>query len=149
MKMEFHGFGQVSLVVSDFDASLAFYDKVMRHLGMKEYVEKHPFFHGWFAGEYMFVIVHAAQAGDRFSQFRVGLHHLSFRATSREEVDSFAVMLEKIGATIIRPPELGNFWPGYYSVLCEDPDGVRIEMNYIPEEGWNAVDAASDAIARK
>ena len=147
--MEFHGFGHVCLVVSDFDASLAFYDKVMRHLGMKQYVEGHPFFHGWFAKEYMFVISHSAQAGDRFSQFRVGLHHLSFRATSRDEVDAFGAMLKQIGAKIIHPPELGPFWPGYYSVLCEDPDGIRIEMNYIPEEGWNAVDAASDVLARK
>jgi catechol 2,3-dioxygenase-like lactoylglutathione lyase family enzyme len=147
--MEFHGFGHVCMVVSDFDASLAFYDKVMRYLGMKQYVAGRPFFHGWFAGEYMFVIVHQAQADDRFSQFRVGLHHLSFRATSRDEVDSFGAMLEKIGAKIIHPPEPGSFWPGYYSVLCEDPDGIRIEMNYIPEEGWDAVTAASDAISRK
>jgi len=90
------------------------------------------------------VIAHSAEAGDRFSQFRVGLHHLSFRATSREEVDSFAAMLNEIGAKIIHPPELGPFWPGYYSVLGEDPDGIRIEMNFIPQEGWDAVAAASN-----
>ena len=146
--MEFHGFGHVCLVVRDFDASKAFYTKVMHHLGMRSYTAG-PLFHGWFAGEYMFVITHSAQAGDRFSQFRVGLHHLSFRANSREEVDDFGAMLKQIGARIVHPPEDGPFWTGYYSVLCEDPDGVRIEMNYIPEEGWDAVTAASDAIARK
>lgn len=145
--MEFRGFGHVCLVVSDFDACVAFYDKVMRHLGMNPYVAAPPFFKGWFAGEYMFVIAHSAQVGDRFSQFRVGLHHLSFRATSREEVDSFGAMLVAIGAKIIHPPELGPFWPGYYSVLCEDPDGVRIEMNFIPKEGWDAVAAASKRLA--
>lgn len=146
--MKFAGFGHIGLVVSNFAASKAFYDRVMRHLGMKSYTSG-PLFHGWFADEYMFVIAHAAQAGDRFSQYRVGLHHLSFRATSREEVDAFGAMLQEIGAKIVHPPEDGPFWTGYYSVLCEDPDGVRIEMNYIPQEGWDAVTAASDALARR
>lgn len=144
--MDFHGFGHLCLVVSDYDACVAFYDQVMRHLGMKPYIIGHPIFCGWFAGEYMFVISHSAQAGDRFSQWRVGLHHLSFRATSRGEVDAFGAMLKQIGARIIHPPELGPFWPGYYSVLCEDPDGTRIEMNYLPKEGWDAVAAASKTI---
>jgi hypothetical protein len=25
--------------------------------------------------------------------------------------------------------------PGYYSVLLEDPDGIRREMNYVPGKG--------------
>lgn len=47
------------------------------------------------------------------------------------------------------PAEPGPFWPGYYSVVFEDPDGTRLEMNYIPEEGWQAVAAAADAIAKR
>jgi catechol 2,3-dioxygenase-like lactoylglutathione lyase family enzyme len=144
--MKFSGFGHVCLVVSDFEASVAFYDKVMRHLGMKPYVAMPRLFHGWYADEYMFVIARYAQPDDHFSQFRIGLHHLSFRATSRAEVDAFAAMLNDIGAKMIRQPELGPFWPGYYSVLCEDPDGIRIEMNYLPREGWDAVAAASKLI---
>src|ERR1700683_5478747 len=73
---------------------------------------------------------------------------LSFRARSRDEVDSCYAMLKEIGAKIIFPAEPGPFWPGYYSVVFEDPDGTRLEMNYIPVEGWNAVAAAADAIAR-
>jgi len=146
--MKFAGFGHINLVVSNFEASKAFYDRVMHQIGMKSYTGG-PFYQGWFADEYMFVITHAAQAGDRSSQFRVGLHHLSFRATSREQVDAFGALLKEIGAKIVHPPEDGPFWSGYYSVLCEDPDGVRIEMNYIPKEGWDAVTAASDALSRK
>ena len=119
----------------------------MTHIGMRRYFES-PFAVGWYADEYMFVIGHAAPAGDRFSQRRSGLHHLSFRARSRDEVDSCYALLKEIGAKIIFPAEPGPFWPGYYSLVCEDPDGIRIEMNYIPEEGWKAVGAAADAIAR-
>ncbi len=131
-KWNFTASGHVCLVVSDFEASVDFYDKVMRHLGMKPYVAMPLLFHGWYADEYMFVIARYAQPDDHFSQFRIGLHHLSFRATSRAEVDAFAAMLNGIGAKMIRQPELGPFWPGYYSVLCEDPDGIRIEEMNLP-----------------
>ena len=147
--MEFPGFGHIALTVSRFDECVAFYDRLMTHLGMRRYIELSPLFVGWFADEYMFVIARAAPAGDRFSQLRTGLHHLSFRARSRAEVDSVYAMLKTIGAKIIHPAEEGPFWPGYYSVLCEDPDGTRIEMNYIPEEGWKRVAEAADAIARR
>jgi hypothetical protein len=40
-----------------------------------------------------------------------------------------------LGAKIVRAPEEGNWAPGYYSILFEDPDGARIEVNYIPGKG--------------
>ena len=36
----------------------------------------------------------------------------------------------------MHPPEDGSeFAPGYYSVLFEDPDGIRVEVNYVPGKG--------------
>ena len=35
----------------------------------------------------------------------------------------------------MRAPEEGQWAPGYYSVLFEDPCGTRIEVNYIPGKG--------------
>ena len=29
----------------------------------------------------------------------------------------------------------GNWAPGYYYILFEDPDGIRLEVNYVPGEG--------------
>ena len=40
-----------------------------------------------------------------------------------------------MGATIIRGPEEGTWAPGYYSVLFEDPDGIRLEMCFVPGAG--------------
>ncbi len=145
--MEFSGMAHVSLTASNYEASVAFYDRILRHLGMRVYFQQ-PLARGWFTGEFMFVVGHAAAKDDRFSQYRVGLHHLSFRAGSREEVDEFDALLRSIGAKITSPAGPGPFWPGYYSVVCEDPDGIRIEMNYIPPEGWKTVAAASDALER-
>jgi hypothetical protein len=44
-------------------------------------------------------------------------------------------VLVDMGAKIIRAPEDGPWAPGYYSVLCEDPDGIRIEFNHVPGRG--------------
>src|SRR5260370_12580948 len=102
-RMKFAGCGHITLTVSKYDECLAFYDLLMTHIGMRRYFES-PLAVGWFADEYMFVTGHAAPAGDRFSQWRSGLHHLSFRARSREEVDSCYAILKEIGPKIIFPP---------------------------------------------
>lgn len=146
--MEFAGIAHITLTVANFDACEAFYDRVMRHLGMRRYINAPPHIVGWSTGEFMFVIGKAAPGGDRFSQARVGLHHLSFRAQSRAEVDALDAMLREIGAKITAPAGTGPFWPGYYSVVCEDPDGTRIEMNHIPAEGWQAVAVSAETIAK-
>jgi hypothetical protein len=44
-------------------------------------------------------------------------------------------LLVEIGAHIVHAPEEAQFAPGYYSVLFEDPEGVRLEMNFVPGRG--------------
>ena len=68
-------------------------------------------------------------------QRRVGLHHLCLRARSREDVDRCAALLKLIGAKIVRGPLEGTWAPGYYYVLFEDPDGIRLEVNFVPGAG--------------
>jgi len=63
------------------------------------------------------------------------LHHLCFRARSREDVDSLYAFLLARGAKIVHKPEEAQFAPGYYSVLFEDPDGIRLEANFVPGRG--------------
>ena len=33
------------------------------------------------------------------------------------------------------PEDGSHFAPGYYSILFEDPDGIRVEFNYVPGKG--------------
>ena len=40
-----------------------------------------------------------------------------------------------MGAHIVSPAREGPWAPGYYYVLCEDPDGIRIEVNFVPGQG--------------
>jgi len=76
-----------------------------------------------------------AYRGERFVQLRVGLHHVCFRARERADVDAVHDFLVKLGAKIVHPPEDGPWAPGYYSVLFEDPDGIRLEVNHVPGKG--------------
>ena len=79
-------------------------------------------------------------AGERFVQGRVGLHHICFRARSREDVDAVAALLVEMNAHIVSPAKEGPWAPGYYYVLCEDPDGIRVEVNFVPGQGVLAKD---------
>jgi hypothetical protein len=45
------------------------------------------------------------------------------------------ICFEKLGPTIIQDPQEGTWAPGYYSVLFEDPDGIRLEANFVPGAG--------------
>jgi len=40
-----------------------------------------------------------------------------------------------MGANVIHGPLEGTWVPGYYSVLFEDPDGIRLEANFVPGAG--------------
>ena len=45
-----------------------------------------------------------------------------------------------MGATIDRGPIEGDWAPGYYFLVFEDPDGIRLEVNFIPGKGLLASD---------
>ena len=134
--IEVNGMAHVILTVSDWDRCRSFYEAVLPFLGLKQA----------FSGEDMIYYVggrtalgvsrcDAAYAKDRFVQNSVGLHHLSFRARSREDVDQVYAFLREQHATVVHPPEEGPWAPGYYSVLFEDPVGTRLEVNYVPGKG--------------
>ncbi len=40
-----------------------------------------------------------------------------------------------MGAFIDRGPIEGDWAPGYYYVVFEDPDGIRLEVNHVPGKG--------------
>ena len=62
------------------------------------------------------------------------LHHLAFKAKSREEVDKLYQKIKEIGAVIVDPPK---FYPqhgeSYYALFFKDLEGIKYEIVY--EEG--------------
>jgi len=63
------------------------------------------------------------------------MHHVCFRARTREDIGAAYVFLQSQGAKIIHAPEEGPWAPGYYSILFEDPAGIRLEINHVPSRG--------------
>jgi catechol 2,3-dioxygenase-like lactoylglutathione lyase family enzyme len=134
--MEINGIAHLFLTVGDFARSRAFYAKLLPALGMKPVLDGEGFFY-CVGGRTALGIRPAGDehAGERFDQARVGLHHVCFRARAREDVDAAHDLARELGAGIVHPPEEGAWAPGYYSVLFEDPDGIRLEVNFVPGKG--------------
>jgi catechol 2,3-dioxygenase-like lactoylglutathione lyase family enzyme len=134
--MDINGIAHIQLTVSDFVAARAFYGKLLPFLGMTPVMEFDGFYY-CVGGRTAVAISHADEEhrGEKFVQRRVGLHHVCFRARERADVDAVHAMVLELGAKVVHPPEDGPYAPGYYSVLFEDPDGIRLEVNHVPGKG--------------
>jgi catechol 2,3-dioxygenase-like lactoylglutathione lyase family enzyme len=134
--MEINGVAHIFLTVSNFEACQPFYERLLTFLGLRPVINVDGMLY-CVGGRTAVGVVRAEDAhrDQRFVQFRVGLHLLCFRARERADVDTLHQFLLEQGAKIVHPPEEGVWAPGYYSVLFEDPDGIRLEMNYVPGKG--------------
>jgi catechol 2,3-dioxygenase-like lactoylglutathione lyase family enzyme len=133
----------VILTVSRFDLARAFYRRLLPEFGMTIVHDGDRLLYGVGARTAIGIQpCDAAHEGERFVQQRVGLHHFCLRARSRDDVDRTAALLKEMGATIVRGPLEGGWAPGYYYVLFEDPDGIRLEVNHVPGAGVLAEGAA-------
>jgi len=134
--MEINGIAHMFVTTGDFARARAFYAQLLPFLGMKPVLDGEGFYY-CVGGRTAFGLRPASpeHAGERFDQGRPGLHHICFRARAREDVDAVHAFAREIGARIVHPPEEGSWAPGYYSVLFEDPDGVRLEVNFVPGRG--------------
>ena len=136
MSVEVNGIAHIQLTVRDPDRCLPFWEQLCHFLEMKTLIKGEGIV--YCIGSRTGILVRGAPADKRdraFDQERPGLHHLCFRARKREDVDAIAAYAEGLGARMIHPCEDGPFAPGYYSVLFEDPDGIRIEVNHVPGKG--------------
>jgi catechol 2,3-dioxygenase-like lactoylglutathione lyase family enzyme len=139
--IEINGNAHVILTVSQFEAARTFYCELLPFLGMKKVYDGNNFVYH-VGGRTALGIQRCAKEyeGERFAQNRVGLHHLCLRARSREDVDTVAEKLRAMGAFIDRGPIERDWAPGYYFVVFEDPDGIRLEVNHIPGKGLLATE---------
>jgi len=137
MSIELNGIAHIQLTVTDSARCLPFWEQLCHFFQMQTLIRSDDTV--YCIGSRTGILVRSAPAGrdgGRFDQLRSGLHHFCFRARSREDVDAAARRAAELGATIVHPPEDGaQFAPGYYSVLFEDPDGIRVEVNYVPGKG--------------
>jgi catechol 2,3-dioxygenase-like lactoylglutathione lyase family enzyme len=134
--IEINGVAHFYLTVSEWDRCRAFYEQLLPFLGMTRVFsgKDNIYFIG---GRTAIGVGRCApeHAGERFVQGGIGMHHVCFRARAREDIDAVHAFLQSQGARIVHAPEEGPWAPGYYSVLFEDPAGIRLEVNYVPGRG--------------
>ena len=120
------GIDHISIRVSDYEKSKAFYDKLLTFLGFKvlgEYGDQI----GWTNGKTRYWIGQAdGQAVERGYRIGdIGLHHYAFELRSRKDVDDLQGFLNKEGVTIFDPAD--EYYDDYYAVFFLDPDGIKLE----------------------
>lgn len=138
MSVQLNGIAHIQLMVNDPARCVPFWERFCHFLEMKTLLKNDEMV--YCIGSRTGILVRAApepEKGGAFDQLRAGLHHFCFRARSREDVDAIHRFLgEEPGVRIVHPPEeASHFAPGYYSVLFEDPDGIRVEVNHVPGKG--------------
>jgi catechol 2,3-dioxygenase-like lactoylglutathione lyase family enzyme len=134
--MEINGIAHTFLTAGDFPAARAFYRKLLPQLGLTPVLDTEDTYYCVGGRTALGIRAGNPSSGEkRFSQDNCGLHHLCFRMRSREDVDELHSFLNEMDAHIVHGPQEDGWAPGYYSVLFEDPDGIRLEANYVPGKG--------------
>jgi glyoxylase I family protein len=130
------GVHHVDLVVSSIERSLPFYTDLLGPLGFHTVSEVEGE-----RGETIFYLSgpgtslglrEALSESDSYDRYRIGLHHLAFEADSRGQVDERAAWVRAQGAELESEPQEYAYIPGYYAVFFYDPDGLKLEIVYVP-----------------
>jgi catechol 2,3-dioxygenase-like lactoylglutathione lyase family enzyme len=134
--MQINGIAHIQLTVRNVKESTKFYEPLLHFLGLKTLMQSDEYFYCIGARTGVAICqIDPKHAEDEFDQRRIGLHHICFRAREREDIDELHEFVQGLDATIIHGPQEDAFAPGYYSVLFEDLDGIRIEANFVPGKG--------------
>ncbi|RIA93701.1 Glyoxalase/Bleomycin resistance protein/Dihydroxybiphenyl dioxygenase [Glomus cerebriforme] len=123
------------LSVSDYEKSIKYYDTILKKLGYKQFMQK-EYYTGWVntlcGVQFGISSVRPEYKDSKHQRYSVGFNHLALNATSREQVDEFHEFLLENKVTILDEPKEYEYVPGYYAVFWEDPDGMKLELCYVP-----------------
>ena len=121
------GIDHISIRVSNYEKSKAFYGRLFEFLGF-EISDEYPNTIGWTNGKTRYWIA-PAEGGKKHRIGDVGLHHYAFELRNRRDVDALQAFLEKEKVKIVDPAD--EYYEDYYAVFFLDPDGIKLEgMKY-------------------
>ena len=140
--MRWKGVHHVEFSVLDYEASIAFFDRMFGWLGYTSfwtldigyrstyYMARFPLFHSYIG-------IQPATSGGRLDprEHATGIHHIALWAKSRREIDAFhREFLLPNGVEVTDPPaEYPVYSPGYYAVFFNDPiTGIHFELSHTP-----------------
>lgn len=129
----------IQITVKNLKVAEAFFDQFLPILGfdIKNKVEATIKEHDFQVIEYThellaFAITSPREAfkNDSINRRKPGaLHHLAFKADSRDDVDQAFQELVKIGANIVSKPQVHpEYGEHYYAVYFKDPENIKYEI---------------------
>ncbi|KMJ59435.1 hypothetical protein AB685_00685 [Bacillus sp. LL01] len=120
----------IELYVSDLNKTKEFWGWLLEELGYKPYQEWEKGKSWKLDGAYIvFVQTEKRFLDIPYHRCGVGLNHLAFHASSREQVDSLTEQLKRRGVDMLymdRYPFAGG--ENYYATFFEDPDRIKVEL---------------------
>ena len=121
------GIDHISIRVSDYKKSRAFYGKLFDFLGF-EVSDDYGSTIGWTNGQTRYWIA-PAEGRKKHRIGDVGLHHYAFELRNRKDVDALQAFLKDERVRIVDPAD--EYYEDYYAVFFLDPDGIKLEgMKY-------------------
>ena len=126
----------IVLTVRDPTTSTPFYDAFLGFMGYKQEGD-----FAWVLGTGpASVSLHLAVAtgpgsGREHDRYSPGLHHMAWRAESRQDVDQMHEHVQSRGGLVLDAPAdypQYNKGRGYYAVFFADPDGLKLEFVFTP-----------------
>jgi len=135
--MDLPGVHHLDLVVSSIDRSFPFYRQLLEPLGytrVGEVAGERSETIWYLGGAGVAVGLREAQTAGAFDRYRIGVHHVAFRAASREVVDERHRWALGRGVEIESPPKEYSYIPGYYAFFFYDPDGIKLEVVHVPSQ---------------
>ena len=130
----------IEITVRDMDVAIPFYDKFLQLLGFdiqrkgSAVIDDHEFHVVEYKHPRLAFAINSPRKsfeGETVNRRKPGsLHHLAFKAQSRDEVDRLHTAVVLIGAAIVSSPrEYPEYTPaGYYAFFFKDPDGIKYEI---------------------
>ena len=130
------GIDHLTIRVSDFARSKAFYDKLLGFMGF-ELEWEFDKTAGWNNGRTMYWISQADARGRKHKHRigDVGFHHYAFELRRPKDVDDLYAFLKTEHVKIVDPPmDYPDYGEGYRAVYFLDPDGLKLEGMYFLEK---------------
>ncbi len=140
----------IDLSISDPDLAIPFYEALLIALGYErlsiaseEFREPKPRRAAWQvglgSGASFGIEVRPSQGKNRLranDRHAPGMHHMAFHAASLQDVDRVHQAMLAAAAKVLDEPAdytgQRGYSDGYYAAFYADPDGIKIEVAYIP-----------------
>jgi catechol 2,3-dioxygenase-like lactoylglutathione lyase family enzyme len=136
------GATHLALVVSDLDASVAFYARYARMQVVHERKDPNGSRVAWISDltrPFVLVLIQVERVDFRLA----GFNHVGVGCASRDEVDRLAEQARQDGCLALGPIDSG--YPVGYWAFLRDPDGHQLEVSFGQEVGLTVEQAGGAA----